>query len=304
MTTTVDLSRIPLPAAIEAITYEARLDAFIGRFVTAWDTLRVLRPELPLYDVETLETDPAVVVLEAAAFMSTLDRQRVNDAVKAVLLPTATGTDLDNIAALTGTQRLVITPAVGATPAVMESDDRLRLRALLSWDRPAAGSADGYLFDAYTALPVLLHAKVNGAAIHGRRGDVDVVLIGPGGRLLTEIELTTVRTAVLAPNRKPEAVSVSVINATRRVWNASLRLEVTRGPDASLIMAEADARIRAMAALRTVVGGELPAEAVIGAAYGPNVLRVIEVAPVPDLAPEPYGVPVLGTLTLTTEVRN
>jgi phage-related baseplate assembly protein len=305
MTTTIDLSRIPAPAAIEALGFETLLSAFDTRFLEAWAGLRLRKPELPMYDVEKLESDTVAPVKQAFGFVRLLDRARVNDAVRAVLAPLATGADLDNLVAINGTQRLVVIPAdpIAGTPAVMETDARLLLRFLLGWDRPAAGSAGGYLYDAYSALPIIHDAVVCGYGIHGRRGDVDVVAIGPGGRQLTEAELATIRTAVLHPDRKPEAVSVSVRNAERRLWDATLRLEVARGPDPALVQAEAEARIRAMAVERMRIGGELPAEAVIGSAYGPNVLRVVEVSPVVDFAPEPYGVPVLGALTLTTEVR-
>jgi phage-related baseplate assembly protein len=301
--TAIDLSRLTAPAAIEPLDFELMLGAFKIRFQEYWDAARVTDPTLPDYNVSVLETSPAVILGQAWSYIRLLDRARVNDAVRAVLAPLAKGTDLDNVVAINGTQRLVVIPATDTTPAVMETDERLLLRFLLGWDRPAAGSAGGMLFDALSALPIIHDALVNGAAIHGRRGDVDVVAIGPGGRLLTDPELTTIRTAVLAPHRKPEAVAIVVMNATRRVWNASLRLEVSRGPDPALVQAEAEARIQALAVDRMKIGGELPAEAVIGAAYGPNVLRVVEVEPVVDFAPQPYGVPVLGALTLATEVR-
>jgi phage-related baseplate assembly protein len=304
MTTTIDLSRVPPPAAIEALSYETMLDDAVAEFLTRWNAARVIYPNLPEFNTETLDSEPAVILIQAAQYLRLLDRQRVNDAVSAVLAPLARGADLDNVAARLGVQRLVVIPADGPTPAVMESDERLLTRYLLAFDRPSAGSAGGYLFDAYSALPIIHDAAVIGHAVHGRRGDTDVVVIGPGGRLLTANELTTVRTAVLHPNRKPEAVSVSVLNATRRVWNASLVLEISLGPDPSIVRNEADARIRAMALTRMRIGAELPAEAVFGAAYGPNVIRVRATAAVPELAPQPYGVPVLGALTLTTEVRS
>jgi phage-related baseplate assembly protein len=303
--TAIDLSRLTAPAAIEPLDFELMLGAFKIRFQEYWDAARVTDPTLPDYNVSVLETSPAVILGQAWSYIRLLDRARVNDAVRAVLAPLAKGADLDNVVAVNGTYRLEVSPANPETgaPAIMESDERLLLRFLLGWDRPAAGSAGGYLYDTFTALPIAHDAVVNGFSVHGRRGDVDVVAIGPGGRLLTDPELTTIRTAVLHPNRKPEAVAVVVMNATRRVWNASLKLEVSRGPDPALVQAEADARIRAVAFDRMLIGGELPAEAIIGAAYGPNVLRVIEVEQVVDFTPEPYGVPVLGTLTLTTEVR-
>lgn len=300
----IDLSRLSPPLAIEPLSYETMLDGAVTEFLTRWNALRLTLPALPAFDTAALQSEPIGILLQAAQYLRLIDHQRVNDAVAAVLAPLATGADLDNVVAVNGTQRLVIAPATDASSAIMESDARLLRRFLLAWDRPSAGSAGGFLFDALSALPIIHDAAIIGSAIHGRRGDVDVVAIGPAGRLLTEGELATIRAAVLHPNRKPEAVSVSVLNATRRVWNASLQLEMARGPDPSLVRAEAEARLQALAVERMRIGGELPAEAISGAVYGPNVIRVSATAAVPELAPEPYGVPVLGALTLTTEVRS
>lgn len=300
---TIDLTRIPPPAIIEALSSPALRAAFITRFRDYWTAQRALDPTLPDYSVDMLESDPVVIAGEAWSFLRLLDRARVNDAVLAVLAPTALGADLDNVVARANVQRLVVTPATDTLPAVMESDARLLMRYLLAFSRPAAGSREGYLYDVYTALPILYHAQVNGRAVHGRRGDVDVVLAGPGGRNLTDPEMDVCRAALLAPNRKPEAVAVVALRATRNVYNVSGSILVAKGPDAETVRFEAVARLTALAAERMKIGALAPANALEGALYGPGVVAATLPAPAADIAADPYAIPILGTVTLTASAQ-
>lgn len=301
--TVIDLSRIPAPAVIEPLDYEALRAAFVARFKAVWATLRAADASLPDYDVEMLETDPAAIVGEAWSYLRLLDRARVNDAIKAVLAPFARGTDLDNVAARVNITRLVVTPATDTTPAVMETDAQLLRRYLMAFDRPSAGSADRYLYEAFTAWPAMHDAAVIGRAVHGRRGDTDIVVVGPSGDAPTTSQIAAVRAAVTATNVKPEATSVTVVAATRVTYTIALVIEVPKGPDPSVVIADARARVDAAIAQRLLIGAEVPVWSVTGAAYGPNVIRVRVVSPVADIPPEPYSIPVCTGVTITAEVQ-
>ena len=302
MSTTIDLTRVPAPAAIEALSFEELLTTFKDRFQAFWDAARVVDETLPEYNVGELQTDPAIIVGQAWSFLRLLDRQRVNDAIKALLAPLSTGSNLDNLVLRQGIQRLVITAASGDTPAVMESDARLLERYLLSFNRAAAGSRDGYLFAAFTAWPGAGDIEVVGRRIHGRRGDVDIVVAGPAGDAASLENLALVRAAVTADDVQPETTSVSVLAATRVTYTVDLVIEVLKGPDPEIVKAEAIARIRAAADERTFIGGEVPAALLSGAAYGTSVMKVRDNAPVVIVA-DPYSIPVLTTITVTAEVR-
>ena len=297
-----DLSRLQAPNAIEPLDAETLRGQFMSRFREKWAAARLIDPSLPDYDVETLETDSAVILSEAFAYVRLLDRGRVNDAVRAVLAPLATGTDLDNIAARQNVQRLEVIPAVGSTPAVMESDAQLFRRYLLSFDRASAGSHDCYLFHAFTAWPSMLDADVLGQSVHGRRGDVEVVILGPGGRAPTTPELATVRAAINGPGVRPEATSVVVLPAGRTLYSVNLALDVDSGPDPDAVKQEAIARVLAVADERCRVGGQIPLDLLSGAAYGPGVLRVTRNAPTAEIAVSSYAAPVLSGLTVTARI--
>jgi len=305
----IDLSRLPAPTAIEPIAFEALLQGFVDRFKAYWDELRLSNPLLPAYDVDRLQYDPVIVLGRAWSYIRMLDRQRVNDGLKALLAPLSSGTNLQALVAGRNIERMVAAPATENSPAVMEADTALLRRYLLSLDRASAGSANRYLFDAWAAWPQsedrtlgLWDARVNGFDVHGRRGDDDIVIIGPFGRLPTEDERLEIRTAVTQPSGKANAISVAVLPATRAEYAVSLVVELPAGPDPSVVVAEAEARVRAACIERTLIGGEIRAGLITGAAYGPSVIKVRDLSPV-VIEPHPYTVPVLGDVSIVPEIR-
>ena len=98
--TAVDLSRLPAPTIVETLDF----DTIYGQMLAQ---LLIL---LPGFDA-TVESDPAVKLLQVAAYREVLLRARVNDAARAVMPAYAVGADLDNLAALMSVVRLTLTPA-------------------------------------------------------------------------------------------------------------------------------------------------------------------------------------------------
>ena len=76
--TSVDLSQLPPPDVVETLDFETILA----------EMLADLRARDAVFDA-LVESDPAYKILEAAAYRETLIRQRVNEAARAVMLPSA-----------------------------------------------------------------------------------------------------------------------------------------------------------------------------------------------------------------------
>lgn len=91
----IDLSRLPSPNVIQDLNYETIRAEMIAD----------LKTRLPEWNAD-LESDPAVKILEVAAYRELLLRQRVNDAAKAVMLAYAVENDLDNLGAPFDVERL------------------------------------------------------------------------------------------------------------------------------------------------------------------------------------------------------
>jgi phage-related baseplate assembly protein len=307
----IDLSRVPFPDAIETLSVETLLAQFIARFKTLWDAERIKDPTLPAWDVDPLEVDPVIVIGQAWAWYRMLDRQRVNDAVKSVFAVTAKGTNLANIAARVNVERKLIRAAVDDKLAIYESDAALLRRYLMSFDRPSAGSRDRYLFEAWSAWPQgedlegnpigMGDCRINGWAIHKRRGDTHIVVMGPAGRTPTSGELAVIRAAVLSDYVKPEATFVSVIAAKRAVYSARFSIDVPFGPDVELVRQETVARIRRATDARTFINAQIPANYLSSAVYGANVLEARDLNPV-EIEADPYTAPVCIGIEVTASV--
>ncbi len=301
--TAIDLSTVPLPSAIETVSVPALRAAFKERFLLAWEEERARDATLPAFTIGELEANPVAILGRVFSFLRLLDRQRVNDVVRALFVTTATGANLDALVARQNVGRLVLQAATPASAAVMEDDASLLRRYLLSFDRGSAGTAGRYLFEAWTAWPQMADARVNGHAVHGRRGDTDIVIAGPAGRMPTEAERAVVAAACLAPHVVPEAVAVTVLTARRVEYAVRLRVEVPPGPDVSLVRTALLRTVEAAAAARCVIGGEIPAGFFRGIAYGnPNVIAADDPVPV-LIAADPYVIPVMVSATIEAVVR-
>ncbi len=104
-----------------------------------------------------VESDPAMKVLEVAAWRELLLRQRINEAVKSNLLKFATGEDLDNLAEFYGVER-----------QKEEEDERFRKRIkakIKGWS--TGGSKEYYRYHALSAdkrvKDALVESKVPGS---------------------------------------------------------------------------------------------------------------------------------------------
>lgn len=139
-----DLAGLPRPEIIETLSVEAILAARKRRLVS-------LAPSHGLvYDLQDLETDPAVMLLEEGSYEEASLRARGNDIARARYLYYARGAEVDHLGAFYDTTRMD-----------GEDDDRLKARIILgiqggstagtgsSPATPATGSAN--TFDTMTA---------------------------------------------------------------------------------------------------------------------------------------------------------
>ncbi|WP_309232514.1 baseplate J/gp47 family protein, partial [Enterobacter sp. JMULE2] len=171
----IDLSRIPPPDIVENIDPEKILQEWIAALVAgdaAYDGL--------------LESDPAYIQGEAISNRESLLRQRVNEAIRAVLLASSKGDDLDQLGGNFGVERLITAPAqpdaIPPVDAVYESDDAYRERIQLSWSRlSTAGAWDAYKYFASGADGDVLDVEAYGPETHGMPGQVLIYVLSRTG---------------------------------------------------------------------------------------------------------------------------
>lgn len=92
----LDLKSLPFPNVIEKLSYEEILATIKHLFIRCLDD----------DEIGLLESDSYSALLECLAYRELLLRTRINNSVSSMLLPFASGSDLDNVVSIYGIERL------------------------------------------------------------------------------------------------------------------------------------------------------------------------------------------------------
>ena len=268
----VDLSQLSPPNAVEPLDFEAILTAMLADLIARDPSFSAL-----------VESDPAMKILEVAAYRELLIRQRVNDAVRAVMPAYATGADLDHLAALFGVTRLAIIPAdpVAGTPAVMEGDEDMRRRMVLAPEGfSVAGPEGAYTFHALTADGEVLDASVSSPA----PGEVVVAVLSRVGDGEASPELVaTVESFLTDSERRPLTDFVTVKSAEIVDYLIDAEIWTFAGPDSAVVMAAAAGRLAEYVDDCHRLARDVALSGIHAALHVPGVQRVEITAPAADI---------------------
>lgn len=289
---TIDLSQIPVPDAIETLDFEA---------ILAEMTAAVTAVAPGLADDLARESSLPSIVLQAVAYRELLLRARVNDGVRAVTLARATGADLDNLAALYGVARLVTDPgdpdADPPEPAVLEDDETFRARVQLApegW--AAAGPIGAYRFHALSADGAVKDVTVASPA----PGDVAVTILSRTGDGTADAALIdTVELALNAENVRPLCDTVSVASAAIQSYAIEATLTFLPGAGKAVVMAEAQAAAEAWADSQHLLGRDVTRSGIFAALHRPGVQNVALAAPAADIVVDDVSAAFCTGVTLT-----
>lgn len=274
----INLANLPLPAVIETLSFEQIVSEMQADLVERYP------------DIEpVLQLESALVnkLMQAFAYREMLLRARVNDAAKALMLATTTGTDLDNFAADFNMGRLVIGTDPDGNP-IYEGDEDFRLRRQLAPDGyAAAGPENAYKFFALSADGRIKQVE----AIKGENNRCDVIILGRDGDGSVEQEIVAkVYEALSAKTRRPltDNVYVRSVSVTTQAVLVQIRLQT--GPDPATAVAKAKASIEAYVKERSAIGTVLRVDGIIGAAHAGNALESAAVIqPSADVDPGRFG---------------
>ena len=269
MASTIDLSTLPAPDIVEPLSFETIRAQMLAALPEAFSAL--------------VASDPAVKVLEVCALREVMLRQRVNEAARAVMLAKALGNDLVNLGALFGVERLVIdpgTPEDGVPPTLEDIEDYRARIALAPEGYSVAGPIGAYEFHARAADPDVLDVAVDSPApaevvvtVLSRLGDGE-----PSPELLA-----SVLAAVSAETVRPVGDRVTVQPCETVPFDLEAVLHVLPGPDASVVLASAQARLVEFLASRRRIGRPVPISGVMAALHVAGVERVTLAAPLGDI---------------------
>ncbi|MFI9653965.1 baseplate J/gp47 family protein [Guyparkeria sp. GHLCS8-2] len=265
--TAVDLSQLASPDVVESIDYETILSAMKADLIAR---------DPDLEDTLALESEPITKLLEVAAYRETILRQRVNEASKAVMLAYAAGSDLDNLGALFGVDRLLVDAgdpdAIPPVPPTYESDSDFRRRIQLSLEGfSTAGPEGAYVFHALSSDGDVLDASATSPSpgavtvtVLSRTGD------GSAGQTL----LDAVDAVLSADDVRPLTDAVTVQSATSQNYTVDATLYFYAGPDRAVVLASAQAAIDDYVAAQHRLGLDVTLSGIYAALHQPGVQRV------------------------------
>lgn len=288
----VDLSKLPAPQVIEELEVEAILADLKTRVAAA-------APELSV--VLGLESEPVVKLLQIWAYDVMILRARVNDAARAVLLAHASGSDLDQLAALFGVARLVIQEADDSvTPPIAEireSDEAMRRRVQLALEgQSTAGPVGAYLFHAFSADGRILDVAISNPAA----GEVAVTIYAEeADGTTTEDPVTAVEAALNADDVRPLTDLVTVSAAELAAFDITGQVTVDPGPNLAAIEAAARAALQEVLKAGRKIGRNFVLSQVIAALHVAGVRAVSITAPAGDVAVAAGEVAVVSEIDLT-----
>lgn len=282
------------------------------------------------YNVGRLRSDPNGKTVDVIAYRDYLRLSQIDSAIAQTYLGSATGEYLTARAADYGTLRREIMPAdpVDGTPAVIEDDDSLRLRARLAWEAlSVAGPEWAYVYLALKAHPdVSLAAAYGPESGHVPEGHALVVVQARSGTgvptnavidaVAQELDAYEIRYgdggSRIEPVRngqsgRPLGARVTVTACQPLIYTTTATLYLQPDGDRDVLVAEARRRLDLYLERRRRVGTRISREgraAVLSLADAAGLPAIDEVeVSEPDVVPTYLELPVPGTITLTTVLR-
>lgn len=280
---TVDLSALPAPQVLEDLDFEAiyqnDLATFRAHMGDNWDA--------------TVESDPVNKLLEVGAYRKLLNRARVNDAAKALLLAYAQGSDLDQLAANVRLQRLVVQAEdltqVPPAREVLEEDDALRERVQLVYEGlTTAGPRNSYILHARNASGLVADATAQSPL----PAEVVVTVLSlDGDGAASAALLDEVRSYLNDDDIRPVADRLTVQSAKVLPYRIDAVLWMTGdGPETEATLAECNRRLQAWINPRRRLGVEVSRSAIDAQLHISGVRRV-ELVGWSDIRPGQHQAP-------------
>ena len=310
----LNIDALPAPAVIESLDYVTVLAALRADLVARYPAAAA---------VMALESEPINKLLEVAAYRELLLRARVNDAARALLLPYATGRNLDNLAARYDLARL---------PG--EDDARFRARVLLGYHAlSAAGSpaswrlcalshsTDVRQVDVWSDRPgrvkMALLARVAEATtgMDPAAREIGRTLFGdyPNTGTLEhqswrvaqvgDLIISQVEAAMLAEDVRPLTIDVDVTSARILPLQVQATLVHTPAQDGHLLATQAAARVRQLAS-QAAFRVDLTCAAIVAALMVDGARDAQLATPAQDTPAGKGEVPVITAVAVTPVARN
>ena len=253
-----ELAGLPAPQVLETLRFETVFDAL----------LRDFQMRYPQYSA-LLASDPAIKLIEVAAYRELLLRARINEAARANLLAFAVGNDLEHLGAFYGVTRL---------PQEQDEPLRRRIRARIMGFANAGGAAH-YRYWALSASPEVADVAVDSPG----PGRVRISVLPTGhSDTVPEALLETVRATVLRDDVRVLTDTVEVVPVS--LVPVTVSAQIWLYPDTPMVVFDGLApRLTRELAQAAVLGWDLTRSWLIGQLQQPGVHKVALSEPAIDI---------------------
>lgn len=292
----VDLHTLPKPTVIEPLSFEAIVAQMKHDFLKRLQENNETNPSdenTEKITEDLVESDPAMKLLEAAAWRELLLRQRINEAARANLLAFATGSDLDHLAAFYGVVRQF---SKLQDDNQSESDESLRNRL----QAKIVGFSMGGSREAYRYQALSADARVRDACCTSpESGTVRIAILASDNDGLADVDLLKAVTArIKDPAIRLLTDSVEVVSCTPIV--TPIRAIVTFEADAlaEKIIAQSREQCRQQLAAHQRLGWSLTRSWLIAALFIEGMEKIDLREPVKDITVPEDGMVIVSDIEL------
>jgi phage-related baseplate assembly protein len=253
-----ELAGLPTPQVLETLRFETVFDALLRDFQVRYPQYSAL-----------LASDPAIKLIEVAAYRELLLRARINEAARANLLAFAVGNDLEHLGAFYGVSRL---------PQEQDEPLRRRIRARIMGFANAGGAAH-YRYWALSASPEVADVAVDSPG----PGRVRISVLPTGhSDTVPEALLETVRSTVLRDDVRVLTDTVEVVPVS--LVPVTVAAQIWLYPDTPMAVFEGLApRLTRELAQAAVLGWDLTRSWLIGQLQQAGVHKVELISPDADI---------------------
>lgn len=282
---TVDFSQLPQPNLIEELDFERIFNTRKENFISLYPASEQAAWRTTL----DRESDPVCKLLEENAYLELLYRNKLNNDARALLLAYSTGADLDHIAmTYYGLQRLMISPAdtsvVPPLPAVMESDESLKERCLLSLDAMnTAGSANGYKFFAKSADGRVADVMVISDELNPYLLDIVITQHDSETGQATAEVVAIVQAGLDAESVRPICDRPTVKSSVAVSYQIIAQLFMAQSAENAILIDVAQQRLQAYIEKQKKIGQSIRLSAIYAALHVDGVSRVVITQPAADI---------------------
>lgn len=280
------LAGIEPPPIIEPLSFETIRAELLADAVARLNAAGIA------YNVSAVESDPVVMLCEAYAYRELNLRARINDAVKAVLLATSYGGNLDHLGAFYATER-----------QTDETDERFKRRIQLAPESLSTAGPEGAY--QYHVLTRSTWAR-DVTAVSPKPGTVLVTALASGSNPVpTAEQLSDIYAYLTSEPIRPLTDMVQVRPPNVRHVSLEAKLILYPGPQAAVVQAKALSSVTDWLETNRMLGMNIRRSALMSKLHQDGVHSVDLVSPATDLVLNPTEVYAVDAINVTvSELRD